>query len=207
MDFGIAFLRPGICSHFLDRISAGFSSLVCLDEVWITEILGRWIHHHKISSFSKGSSCTTEAWMMLCYGISQAPVMQSCGLKRWRLPHTLNTIGLGLQLGFGTIAAMALRPTMCFQHPNGRYSVLNYPSIFCWEEGHGAMLAMGMTSLAIIVAGFAAACTYATWKLPHWSVSGNHQMVQCFRFCSANFQLNSYGFQSVTGGTWKPLEL
>eukprot|EP00438_Fugacium_kawagutii_P034587 Skav208727 [mRNA] locus=scaffold615:133011:137950:+ [translate_table: standard] len=134
------------------------------------------------------------AWMMLCYGVTQIRWVQRCGIQRWKMPYTVNTVGLGLQLGFGTIAAVALKPMMCYEHPNGRYSVLSYPSIFCWEEGHGGMLACGILLLAVVVAGFPAACSYATWKLPYWSVTGNHAMVQCFRFCSANFQLNSYGF-------------
>eukprot|EP00438_Fugacium_kawagutii_P034591 Skav208731 [mRNA] locus=scaffold615:239775:242224:+ [translate_table: standard] len=133
-------------------------------------------------------------WILFCYASTKTTLVQRCGLKRWRMPYAFNTIGFGLQLGFGTIAAVALKPMMCYQHPNGRYSVLSYPSVFCWEEGHGGMLACGILLLVVVVVGFPVACSYATWKLPYWSVTGNHAMVQCFRFCTSNFQLSCYSF-------------
>jgi hypothetical protein len=46
-----------------------------------------------------------------------------CGLERWKLPFTFNTMGLGLQLGFGTIAAVALKPMMCYKHLVLRISI------------------------------------------------------------------------------------
>lgn len=103
-------------------------------------------------------------------------------------------MGLGLQLGFGTIAAVSLKPMMCYKHPNGRYSVLSYPTIFCGEDGHGLLLAFGIGLLTLFVLGFLVVCSYAVWNLPRWSVEGKHGKVQSFRFCTSNFRLDSYGF-------------
>ena len=77
------------------------------------------------------------SWVGLCYALSQLSCFRKCKSQPWKWPFALNTMGLGLQLGFGTIAAVSLKPMMCYKHPNGRYSVLSYPTIFCGEDGHG----------------------------------------------------------------------
>eukprot|EP00435_Cladocopium_sp_Y103_P030033 s2350_g7.t1 len=83
---------------------------------------------------------------------------------------------------------------MCYKHPNGRHSVLSYPTIFCGEDGHGMLLAFGIVLLTLFVLGFLVVCNYAVWNLPRWSVEGKHAKVQSFRFCTSNFRLDSYGF-------------
>ena len=56
-------------------------------------------------------------------------------------------MGLVLQLGFGTMAAVALKPIMCTRHPNGLRSMVSYPSLSCEESQYGLMLACGMALL------------------------------------------------------------
>lgn len=51
-----------------------------------------------------------------------------------------------------------------------------------------------MSSLIVFVVGFLVVCSYAVWKLPRWSVEGKHAKVQSFRFCTANFRTDTYGF-------------
>ena len=46
----------------------------------------------------------------------------------------------------------------------------------------------------VFVVGFLVTCSYAVWKLPGWSVKGEHGKVQSFRFCTANFRSDTYGF-------------
>eukprot|EP00435_Cladocopium_sp_Y103_P038932 s2350_g10.t1 len=83
---------------------------------------------------------------------------------------------------------------MCYKHPNGRHSVLSYPTIFCGEEGYGLLLAFGIALLTLFVLGFLVVCSYAVWNLPRWSVEGKHAKVQSFRFCTSNFRFDKYGF-------------
>jgi len=106
----------------------------------------------------------------------------------------LNTLGLGLQLSFATIATVALKPFMCYAHPNGRQSVLSYPSIFCGDQQHGLMLACGIFLLTVFVLGFIGICCYAVWNLPLWSAMGHYKKVQSFRFCTSSFRFDSYWF-------------
>eukprot|EP00435_Cladocopium_sp_Y103_P075429 s332_g57.t1 len=133
-------------------------------------------------------------WLAICHVSSKLSCFRRCGLQRWKWPFTLNTVGLGLQLGFGSIAAVSLKPMMCYRHPNGRHSVLSYPTIFCGESGHGLLLGCGIGLLTLFVLGFMVICSYAVWNLPRWSVEGKHQRVQSFRFCTSNFRFGSYGF-------------
>eukprot|EP00438_Fugacium_kawagutii_P003542 Skav202728 [mRNA] locus=scaffold1326:138438:139379:- [translate_table: standard] len=132
-------------------------------------------------------------WLALCHSLSQLKCIQSFGVRRWKLPYTINTIGLGLQLGFGTLTAVALKPMMCYRHPNGRFSILNYPSIFCGESGHEVVLVIGIGVLMVALS-FLAACSYAVLKVPTWSLNHKYWNVQSFRFGTSNFRLDSYHF-------------
>lgn len=62
-------------------------------------------------------------WLALCHALSHSRCSRMWGLERWKLPFTFNTMGLGLQLGFGTIAAVALKPMMCYKHLVLRISI------------------------------------------------------------------------------------
>lgn len=132
-------------------------------------------------------------WLALCYGLSKMKCFQRFRVRPWKLPYTINTIGLGLQLGFGSLAAVALKPMMCYRHPNGRLSILNYPSIFCGESDHGLLLVIGIGVLMLPLS-FLAACSYAALKLPTWSLNREYWKVQCFRFGTSNFRFDSYHF-------------
>ncbi len=133
-------------------------------------------------------------WLSFCHALSQSGCLQRCGLKRWSWPFTLNTMGLLLQGGFGTIAAVSLKPVMCFLHPNGLQSILSYPSVFCGEGGHSFMLVCGSFLLTIFVLGFIVACSWAMWQLPAWSRKGADSKVQILRFCTSHFRFDVYWF-------------
>ena len=62
-------------------------------------------------------------WLVICHAVSRLICSRKCGLHRWKWPFTFNTMGLGLQLGFGTIAAVALKPMMCYKHLVLRISI------------------------------------------------------------------------------------
>eukprot|EP00434_Breviolum_minutum_P032189 symbB.v1.2.028470.t1/scaffold3006.1/size65522/3 len=136
----------------------------------------------------------TLLWLAFCHAVSICGCLQRIGLKPWKLAFTLNTMGLGLQIGFGSIAAVALKPMMCYKHPTGGASVLSYPDVTCGGEEHGLMLACGIFLLSVFVVGFIGACCYAVWNLPQWSAMGHHWKVQSVRFCTANFRFDSYWF-------------
>jgi len=132
-------------------------------------------------------------WLAVCHVLSKCSCLQKW-VKAWKLAFTLNTMGLGFQLGFGAISTVALKPAMCYEHPNGRESLANYPSIFCGESDHLTMLCCGVVLLVVFVLGFLVLCAYATWNLPRWSVQGYYHKVQSFRFFTSNFRFDAYWF-------------
>lgn len=130
-------------------------------------------------------------WLAFCYALSRLSFYQKW-LKEWKWAFTVNTMGLSLQLGFSTIAAISFKPFMCYQHPNGSQSLSNYPSIFCSDSDHLIMLSGGLVLLVLFVLGFLGVCVFACWKLPAWSTKGHYHKVQSFRFCTSNFRFDAY---------------
>ena len=170
-----------------DRTASGFRFIMLdLDGLGLSCLTGNWF----VLSYVVTSLIFpfTVLWLAFCHSMSW------CFRRPWKIAFTLNTLGLGLQLSFGTTAAVALKPFMCYIHPNGRQSVLSYPSIFCGDQRHGIMLACGIVLLGVFVLGFIGVCCYAVWKLPVWSSMGHYKKVQSFRFCTSNFRFDSYWF-------------
>ena len=92
------------------------------------------------------------------------------------------------------MSTIALAPLMCYSHPNGQQSLLKYPSIICGSAEHGGMLVFGIFLLVVGVLGFLALCTFAAFRVPHWSASELHHRVRCFRFLVFRFRLDSWWF-------------
>ena len=97
------------------------------------------------------------------------------------------------QLGFATMVAVAVKPMMCYRHPNGLSSIVEYPDALCGEATHTSMLAFGVVArqktrracktqvLLAFAFGFLATCAYAAYRLPSWSTSSSIEQVQAFR--------------------------
>lgn len=114
--------------------------------------------------------------------------------KPWKLHFTLNTAGLGMQLGYGTMAAVAMKPLMCYSHPNARQSLITYPNLFCGERAHSVLQVAGISFLTIFVVGFFVICSYAAYNMPRWCTSGQRERLQSFRFFMGNFRFDCYWF-------------
>lgn len=121
-------------------------------------------------------------------------VNEKSWFRPWKLHFTLNTAGLGMQLGYGTMAAVAMKPLMCYSHPNARQSLITYPSLFCGEREHSFLQVAGISFLTIFVVGFFVICSYAAYNMPRWCAAGQRERVQSFRFFMANFRFDCYWF-------------
>ena len=122
-----------------------------------------------------------------CYGCCKK-------FKAWRVPFTINTAGLGLQLGYGTMAAVAMKPLMCYKHPDGAESMISFPNLFCGTWDHFWMQVAGVSFFAIFVVGFFVLCSYAAWNMPQWCAENQKNRVQSFRFFLANFRFDKHWF-------------
>lgn len=121
-------------------------------------------------------------------------VNEKSWFRPWKLHFTLNTAGLGMQLGYGTMAAVAMKPLMCYSHPNARQSLITYPNLFCGEREHSFLQVAGISFLTIFVVGFFVICSYAAYNMPRWCAAGQRERVQSFRFFMANFRFDCYWF-------------
>ena len=76
-------------------------------------------------------------WLLVCYVASRLRG------KAWKLNRVFNTLGTLFAASFGTMAAVAMQPLMCYQHPNGQSSLLKYPDVICGSTQHSQMLPGG----------------------------------------------------------------
>ena len=129
------------------------------------------------------------AWLLLCGCISWMTK-----IRPWTPAKMYNTMGQFLQIGFSTMSGVALRPYICYDHPNGQRSVASYPSIFCGTEEHRNMVLAGSLLLAIGVIGFWVACLYAAVSIPRWSSIGNTKLVQSSHFLVSRFRLDVWWY-------------
>eukprot|EP00435_Cladocopium_sp_Y103_P048352 s328_g14.t1 len=145
------------------------------------------------------------AWLSLAYAVSQLfPKF------RWQGPKVCSTIGAFLQVGFSTMSATSLAPLMCYHHPNGKLSLLEYPGVICGSERHQPILVVGVILFTVFVLGFVALCGYAACKdswlqpakyhgfkhkgVPAWSAQRQDDRVAAFRFLVFRFRLDAWWF-------------
>lgn len=133
-------------------------------------------------------------FMFWSFTLALAKCVKWRWFKPWKLHFTLNTAGLGMQLGYGTMAAVAMKPLMCYSHPNARQSLITYPNLFCGERAHSVLQVAGISFLTIFVVGFFVICSYAAYNMPRWCTSGQRERLQSFRFFMGNFRFDCYWF-------------
>eukprot|EP00438_Fugacium_kawagutii_P009530 Skav209803 [mRNA] locus=scaffold1201:304082:307272:- [translate_table: standard] len=143
-------------------------------------------------------------WLLFCFCAS-AWVCRLCRKFRrakWSFTRTLNTIGFFLQGCFGTMSALALKPMMCYQHPNGKYSLLKHAGVFCDSPEQKTMLAAGLVLLICFVCSFLGICTWAVFNIPKWSVNHVHRVASC-SFLVNRFTMYRwwYGVPDLARGT------
>ncbi|CAE7195821.1 unnamed protein product [Symbiodinium natans] len=74
------------------------------------------------------------------------------------------------------------------------HSVRQYPSVFCDGAGHASMMLIGGI-LMTLVAGFLAACAWAVWRMPYWTLKqAKRHYVAAFRFVKEGYRLDSWWY-------------
>ena len=53
-------------------------------------------------------------------------------------------MGAFYQIGFATLSAQTFQPLMCYSHPNGSQSLLEFPSTFCGDTEQIIMAVFGV---------------------------------------------------------------
>ena len=108
------------------------SSVLKLENLALDCLIGSepFVHYLLSASFFPSAVC----WLALCHFVSKTLPLKF----RWTTHMTRNMAGKVLQTGFETMSAISLVPLTCYRHPNGTYSVLQYPGVFCGSGGHAA---------------------------------------------------------------------
>ena len=127
-------------------------------------------------------------WLLICYFAS--PLWG----RAWNIHRVCNSAGTFFAAGFGTMSAVAMQPLMCYQHPNGKYSLLKHPDVRCGGAQHSSMLP-GAEELLLEALGFGCLWKHATevsdWVNP-WSARPCllHHVLLC---CPPHASLESAG--------------
>ncbi|CAK9060016.1 unnamed protein product [Durusdinium trenchii] len=126
-------------------------------------------------------------WICLCFG-----VWHLC-TRKGTLGFFLTTVGQTCRGSFPALCNVALLPLMCYQHPNGWKSNLQYPGILCGSSQHHTMLGLG-TSLGVMLVTFLAFCIWATIRLPSWSSNEKLEMLEASRFLLVKYRSDRWWF-------------
>lgn len=133
------------------------------------------------------------------------PVLKKRHLA-WEWRRTISLIGNFLQIGFTTMASIALVPFMCFKHPIGKFSVLKYPDIFCGSPEHHLMR-WSSASLILLGTTFVSFCAVGVISAPAWSNGSEKRRLEMLTFLLHRFRPSKWWFGLVllTRGTFVSL--
>lgn len=146
-------------------------------------LLLRWSFSYMVQRMPR--ACAYPPW---------CPMWLRFGARRWRFFKTFNTMGAFYQIGFATLSAQTFQPLMCYSHPNGSQSLLEFPSTFCGDTEQIIMAVFGVVLLVVVVAGFFILCLVAVLQMPRWSVKHHRERVQAFTFLTNKFRFNVWWF-------------
>lgn len=143
--------------------------------------------------------CSFPCMVCLAGAVSQAiPILKRKGLA-WRWPRTISFIGSFLQASFTTIGSVALVPFMCYKHPIGKHSLLQYTDVFCGSTQH-ALMQWSSAVLLSLAAAFVGFCATGAWKAPSWARNSQKKRLQMITFLMHRFRPNRWWFGLVVLG-------
>lgn len=112
----------------------------------------------------------------------------------WEFSMTINAAGACFQMGFITMASIAMTPLMCYTHPNGLSSVILYPNVFCWESaGHTHMLMLALM-VAGVMCAFIVVVVHAALRAPSMSQQRGMSYLNAIRFLTFKYRLDRWYF-------------
>jgi hypothetical protein len=115
--------------------------------------------------------------------------------KQSKKPDALFGAGGMLMTGFFiAICITIFSPFQCVKHPNGKYTILQYPSQLCWEGGdHTAMIIIGLVSLSFPF-NYLAFVGYLVRCLPRRLRKGDTDFLDTYSFLFSRVKLSCTWF-------------
>ena len=108
-------------------------------------------------------------------------------------PHLLLIVGQVVMMCFEALSNMSLVPWMCYRHPNGSHSNLQFASILCSSDEHIAMTCCSLV-LGVLVLAFLSLCGWVLLKLPRWSLEGREYPIIASQFLTDQFRADAWWF-------------
>jgi len=107
----------------------------------------------------------------------------------WAFSKCLNVVGQVLQALFIAFCGIMVRPLQCFDHPNGKKSVVMFPEVLCWESNDHTVLTIIATGILLFfILPFIAWCVWGCWKAPVKSSEKDAAFLESFRFLFYRFR-------------------
>ena len=109
-------------------------------------------------------------------------------------PEFINTVCSIFNTFFIGIVILCASPLICYEQPGNRSSMINSPSVLCFEGGlHSGMLAMGLATFVILPLPYVAVCSYGTFKFRAVvRGSGASKYLKTLRFLYVRFTQDRY---------------
>jgi hypothetical protein len=104
-------------------------------------------------------------------------------------PETWNTYFTVYQAVFIAIFITVVRPFRCYSHPNGRFSMVDYPDVICWDadSDHTVMIVFATIAILGEIVAFLVYYTWCIMTLPQKSVT-DPEVLRSLKFVVYRFR-------------------
>jgi len=111
------------------------------------------------------------------------------------IPGFANAVGQVAMLLFITLCLVVLVPFQCYEHPNGKRSLVTAPAILCSESpAYFEMVVASAFGILVYLNGMVATVIYAVWRYPVAILGDGIRFVHMFRFLFRRFRPECYWF-------------
>lgn len=121
---------------------------------------------------------------------------------RARMPALIGAVGTVFSAFFISIVSSMLAPFQCNVHPNGLRTMVDYPSVVCWDDspygdgGHAEMVTLAAVANLIPLVFLGGTC-WVIWRLPGKLASGDTEFLNSFKFLFFRFRAGAHWYVVV----------
>jgi len=119
------------------------------------------------------------------------------GRFRARQTKLIGCVGTIVFAFYISIVSTVLVPLQCFEHPNGKRTVIAYAAVLCdYTDSHRNMLAYGMPFLSLPI-GFYVWCAWLVVRFPAKILAQDGNFMNTHAFLFSRFQTRAYWYPMV----------
>mmetsp|Transcript_8294 Transcript_8294/g.14483 ORF Transcript_8294/g.14483 Transcript_8294/m.14483 type:complete len:1266 (+) Transcript_8294:77-3874(+) len=107
----------------------------------------------------------------------------------WSLSKCLNVVGQVLQALFIAFCDIMARPMRCYDHPNGKQSLVDFPEVVCWESREHIFLVIIAAGIFLFfILPYVSWCVWGCLKAPSKTFQKDTAFLESFRFLFYRFR-------------------